>query len=170
MSIAPSDLPVHIPRQRSGVRSVNPWPVSATPVGVSSLQETLPFQLCASLAPERETTLRSRGEVEQFARRICAVVVEVLGGDRGVQQLLRWTTEDVYADLSRRSAALNSTVGRDQRLRRVRAQIRSVRLSWPTDEAAEASVHVRHGQRSRAIAARVELIEGRWLCSALQFG
>ena len=30
-------------------------------------------------------------------------------------------------------------------------------------------VHVRHGERSRAIAARFELINGRWQCSALEF-
>jgi len=37
-------------------------------------------------------------------------------------------------------------------------------------DAAELSIHVRHGQRSRAIAARIERIEGRWRCSVLDFG
>ena len=40
----------------------------------------------------------------------------------------------------------------------------------PSPEAAEISVHVRHGERSRAIAARIEHVGGRWCCTALQFG
>jgi hypothetical protein len=48
--------------------------------------------------------------------------------------------------------------------------VRSVHLFCPSPEAAEISVHVRHGERSRAIAARIELVSGRWCCTALQFG
>jgi hypothetical protein len=48
--------------------------------------------------------------------------------------------------------------------------VRSVHLSRPYDDAAELSIHVRHGSRSRAIAARIERIEGRWRCTALEFG
>jgi rhodanese-related sulfurtransferase len=43
-------------------------------------------------------------------------------------------------------------------------------VSHPTPEVAEVSVHVRYGQRSRAIAARLELAGGRWQCTALQLG
>jgi hypothetical protein len=52
----------------------------------------------------------------------------------------------------------------------LRAHVRSVRISWPSDRAAEVSVHVRQGQRSRALAIRLELLEGRWVCSALEVG
>ena len=111
-----------------------------------------------------------RPGLEAFAARFCAAVVEVIGGDRGVHQLIRWTTEEVYTDLLRRVSALQGATPGDQRLRRLRAQVRSVHLFCPTSEAAEVSVHVRHGQRSRAIAARIERREGRWQCTALQFG
>lgn len=109
-------------------------------------------------------------ELDAFSARFAQAVVEVIGGDRGVHQLMRWTTEGVYADLMRRSHALHRTTPGDQRLRRVRATVRSVHLFRPHDDAAELSIHVRHGQRSRAIAARIERIEGRWRCSVLDFG
>jgi hypothetical protein len=109
-------------------------------------------------------------ELDAFSARFAQAVVEVIGGDRGVHQLMRWTTERVYADLMHRSHALQRTTPGDQRLRRVRATVRSVHLYRPTEDAAELSIHVRHGQRSRAIAARIERIEGRWRCSVLDFG
>lgn len=108
--------------------------------------------------------------LERFAARFAQAVVEVIGGDRGIHQLMRWTTEEVYADLDRRSNALQRTAPAPTRARRLRAQVRSVHLSVPQAGVAELSIHVRHGARSRAIAARIELIEGRWRCSALEFG
>jgi hypothetical protein len=109
-------------------------------------------------------------ELDAFATRFAQAIVEVIGGDRGVQQLMRWTTHEVYDDVARRSNALQSTIPADQRRRRLRAQVRSVHLSRPQPDAAEVSIHVRHGQRSRAIAARIERIENRWRCVVLEFG
>jgi hypothetical protein len=109
-------------------------------------------------------------ELDAFSARFAQAVVEVIGGDRGVHQLMRWTTEWVYADLMHRSHALQRATPGDQRLRRVRATVRSVHLFRPHEDAAELSIHVRHGGRSRAIAARIERIEGRWRCSVLDFG
>ncbi len=109
-------------------------------------------------------------ELDAFSARFAQAVVEVIGGDRGVHQLMRWTTEWVYADLMHRSHALHRATPGDQRLRRLRATVRSVHLFRLHEDAAELSIHVRHGQRSRAIAARIERIEGRWRCTVLQFG
>lgn len=153
-----------------GIASVSTLPVAHGPAPVSSLQGTLALALGPEHLSAPRPAVDDRAAVERLVPRLCAVVVEVLGVDRGAHQLLRWTTEGVYQDIVRRITALSATAGHDQRLRRLRAQVRSVRISWPTDRAAEISVHVRHGQRSRALAARVELIDGRWLCSALQIG
>ena len=38
------------------------------------------------------------------------------------------------------------------------------------DDAVEASAHVRYGRRSRAVAARFEVVRDRWQCVALTFG
>lgn len=109
-------------------------------------------------------------EVQLWAARFAQAVVEVLGGDRPLAQLVRWTSQRVYVELERRLSILTRTSDAGRRKRTVRPQVRSVHVFHPTPESAEVSVHVRHGQRSRAIAARLELISGRWQCTALQLG
>ncbi|MGH3413249.1 MAG: Rv3235 family protein [Marmoricola sp.] len=142
-------------------------------VPMGTTQGTLALQFTDGPFHHRPTgqgTQARRAELDAFARRFCAAVVEVVGGDRGPHQLLRWTTEEVYDDLVRRADALAQVTPVDRRLRRLRARVHSVHLSCPSPGAAELGVHVRHGNRSRAIAARLELRRGRWLCTALQFG
>jgi hypothetical protein len=124
----------------------------------------------SSRIPDLRVLPGQRAELDAFAHRFSRAVVEVVGGDRGPNQLLRWTTERVYADLQRRAAALARATPGDRRVRRLRSQVRSVHVFCPAPEAAEISIHVRHGERSRAIAARIELLDGRWCCTALQFG
>jgi hypothetical protein len=103
-------------------------------------------------------------------RPVRAGTVEVLGGDRPVSQLLRWTTKRVYHDLDRRVRILGRTAAAPQRVRTLRPQVRSVHVYQPAPDAAEVSVHVGHGHRSRAIAARLEHRDGRWRCAALELG
>ncbi len=144
------------------------------PVPMASVQGTLALDYGSLVTSVRTPDLRvlrgDRAELDAFAHRFANAVVEVVGGDRGPSQLLRWTTEGVYADLQRRCALLARTTPGDRRVRRLRSQVRSVHVFCPSSEAAEISVHVRQGGRSRAIAARIELVEGRWCCTALQFG
>jgi hypothetical protein len=109
-------------------------------------------------------------EVEMWSARFAQAVVEVIGGDRPLTQLVRWTTRGVYRDLTRRVRIVARTSPSAQRLRTVRPQVRSVHVFRPTQSIAEVSVHVRHGQRSRAIAARLELDDGRWQCTVLHLG
>jgi len=123
-----------------------------------------------STRPSLRVVTGDERELDAFSARFAQAVVEVIGGDRGVHQLMRWTTEWVYADLMHRSHALQRATPGDQRLRRLRATVRSVHLFRLHEDAAELSIHVRHGQRSRAIAARIERIEGRWRCTVLDFG
>lgn len=144
------------------------------PVPMASIQGTLaldyPREVRATPSPGLRLVAGGRAELESFAHRFARAVVEVVGGDRGPSQLLRWTSEQVYAELQRRSTLLAGTTPGDRRVRRLRSHVRSVHLFCPSPEAAEISVHVRHGERSRAIAARIELVSGRWCCTALQFG
>ncbi|MGI9156420.1 MAG: Rv3235 family protein [Marmoricola sp.] len=120
--------------------------------------------------PDLRVVTGGDGRIEAWSARFAQAVVEVIGGDRNPHQLLRCASPKVYADLSRRSAALNRVASPEQRRRRVRAQVRSVHVFQPGPLSAEISVHVRHGERSRALAARVEQLEGRWVCTALEFG
>jgi hypothetical protein len=174
-STAPSDL-VELARPAghglAALQMMTPPRVSGSAMPIAQPQATLDLDLDGR--PEASPGLRvvsgdDRG-LNAFAARLAQAIVEVIGGDRGVHQLMRWTTERVYADLMHRSHALQRTTPGDLRLRRVRATVRSVHLSRPQEDAAELSVHVRHGQRSRAIAARIERIEGRWRCTVLDFG
>jgi hypothetical protein len=144
------------------------------PVPMASVQGTLALDyghgVRSAPSPDLRLVAGGRAELEAFSHRFARAVVEVLGGDRGPSQLLRWTSEPVYAALQHRAALLAGTTPGDRRVRRLRSTVRSVHLFCPSPEAAEISVHVRHGERSRAIAARIELVDGRWCCTALQFG
>jgi hypothetical protein len=156
--------------------------VSTTPpeaVPVAAVQGTLALDLgvrpAAPPPPEPQlhlvTTLDpAEREVQAWAARFAQAVVEVVGGDRPLSQLLRWTTARVYNDLSRRVRILARTSVAPQRMRTVRPQVRSVHVCQPGPDCAEVSVHVRHGQRSRALAARLERRQGHWTCTALHLG
>ena len=105
----------------------------------------------------------------RWAGRLGRAVSEVMCGDRPVTQLMRWTDEAVYADICRRAHSL-TRAGVGRRGPRNRVSVLSVHLCEPRDGVAEASVHVRQGQRSRALALRLEGLDGRWRCTALQMG
>jgi hypothetical protein len=116
--------------------------------------------------------LRLRRHVEQWSWRYAQAVVEIVGGDRPVSQLLRWSTREVYVDLERRAQLVARAGGHrpgQGRVQPVRPVVLSVRSCFLSRSVAEVSVHVRYGGRSRALAARFELLADRWQCSALQF-
>ena len=155
----------------------SPGTVPVAPVdGSLALQGSAPAPTAVTGPPQTpELRLLQGGagdprDVHAWAARFAQGVVEVLGCDRPLPQLVRWTSRRVYADLERRLRILGQASVSEQRLRTTRPQVRSVHVCHPTPECAEVSVHVRHGKRSRALAARLELREGRWQCTALQLG
>jgi hypothetical protein len=150
-------------------------------VPLAAVQGTLALDLRSCLAmpatpglrvvdPEQAEGSPHDADLSAWAARFAQAVVEVVGGDRPLTQLLRWTNGRVYGELGRRVRVLARTAPANKRLHTIRPQVRSVHVCRPTPDCAEVSVHVRHGQRSRAIAARLELEEGRWTCTALQLG
>ena len=108
-------------------------------------------------------------DVHEWAARFVQAIVEVISGDRPLTQLVRWTSEAVYIAMAHRVKVLAATTSAS-RGRLSRAHVQSVHICQPCDEVAEVAVHLRHGARSRAVAARLELVQGRWLCTALQMG
>lgn len=155
------------------------------PVPVASIQGTLALDLqprldppeirsapCLPGADVHPTDLPVRRELDRWARTYVQAAVEIVGGDRPVTQLVRWTTPGVYQDLGRR-AQLVGRAGRHQpglgHRQVVRPQVRSIHTCFVAREAVEVSAHVRYGERSRAVAARFQLIAGRWQCCALEF-
>ena len=156
------------------------------PVPVASVQGTLALDLQPrhdppepTWAPHRPAAgdavavdLPFRHGVEQWARRYAQAAVEIVGGDRPVSQLLRWSSREVYENLDRR-AQLVARAGHHQpgqgRVQPVRPKVVGVHSCFVSREAVEVSVHVRYGERSRALAARVERTRDRWCCTALDF-
>ena len=142
-------------------------------IPVATVQGTLALELEAHLQPPSDD-LAEQGPagLEHWARRFAQAAVEIVGGDRPASQLLRWTTAQVYADLQRRAVLVARAGGQRPgvgRMQPVRPQVRSVRTAFVTPRVAETSIHVRYGERSRAVAARFEQRRGRWLCTALDF-
>lgn len=152
------------------------------PVPVASVQGALALDLVPRQSPPRlpgrpaaeviPIDQAARHEVELWARRYAQAAVEIVGGDRPVSQLLRWSTREVYQDLARRAQLVARAGGHspgEGRVQPVRPVVLGVRSCFVSPRAVEVSVHVRYGPRSRAVAARFERRQGRWQCSALDF-
>ena len=157
------------------------------PVPIASVQGTLALDLAPRLDPPEVGSpagghagdvvpidVRVRDELEVWSRRYAQAVVEIVSGDRPVAQLVRWHTPAIHHELGRR-AGIVARAGVHQaghgRGRRpvVRPQVVSARTCFISRGIAEVSIHVKHGERSRAIAARFEHQDGRWLATALEF-
>lgn len=93
-------------------------------------------------------------------------VVEVLGGRRSPAQLTRWMTHEVHLVLGVRAAASARALRRTGR----EPVVKSVRLSSPADGIVEASAVVIDTDRVRALAMRLEGLDGRWRVTALEVG
>jgi hypothetical protein len=104
------------------------------------------------------------------ARRFLQAVVEMAGADRPVVQLLHWATPEVYAEVCRHADTVAASSDTRHRSRTGRPRVVSVHVTRPAEGVAEVAAHVRHAGRSRALAARLEYLRGRWVCTALQLG
>ena len=153
---------------------------------MASVQGSLALDLPPRTAPPRPR-LRSahtndlvaaepaaRSRVDAFVGRYLQAAVEIGAGDRPVGQLLRHTVPEVYDDLVGRartvSAAAGLTPGRVRGPNPARPVVVGVRTALIRSDAIEASAHVRYGRRSRAVAARFEIVRDRWQCVALAWG
>lgn len=159
------------------------------PVPVAANQGSLALALLPRQAPPATATVadattvrpgatvvpidrRLRRTIEEWTHRYAQAAVEIVGGDRPVSQLVRWTSPDVYADLKRRAHLVALAGGHQPGLARVqpvRPRVHSVHACFLSDEIVECGIHVRHGERSRAVAARFERRNQRWICTALDF-
>jgi hypothetical protein len=176
----PSSRPDHLaPRPGSPLARLR------TAAPVASVQGTLALDLVPEHSPPEPTAppaapgcdlgpvdLRTRRRLEAWARRYAQVACDVVAGLRPATQLVRWSTADVHADLARR-ALLVARAGRHRPGGRTtspaRPRVLSVRPSFLAEDVVEVAVHVAHGRRSRAVAARFEVREGHWVCVALDF-
>lgn len=159
---------------------------SPATVPLASVQGALALDLTPRVEPPRPR-LRSatacdlvvadriaRQRLDLFVRRFLQAVVEIATADRPVSQVLRHCVPEVYADLTTRARVVADASGTARASGRgpgaVRPVVVGVRTALVRDDAIEASAHVRYGQRSPAVAARMELIRDRWQCVALELG
>ena len=104
-------------------------------------------------------------EPERFGRQFFTGLLEVLAGRRSPGQLAPLTTAGIHAGIVR-DALANDRLGCAGR----QPSLQSIRVMEPADGVAELSAVVVVGRRCKAIAARLEGLDGRWLCVRLQIG
>jgi hypothetical protein len=102
-----------------------------------------------------------------WTAQLVQAVLEVLGRERPRQQLVRWLSPEVYAELSAHIAAGAVRPGTGQPGGRARRTVSSLHLCEPADGVVEASAVVLGGTRARAMAVRLEGWDGRWRCTRL---
>ena len=97
-------------------------------------------------------------------RRVVTLTLEAFAGRRPVGQLQSLVSPPLFTALSERRRPRWCSEGTAPLL------ISSVRVFEPVDGVAEVSAVARRGGRAHAVAARLEGIDGRWRCTALQIG
>ncbi|NEK57260.1 hypothetical protein GCU56_05145 [Geodermatophilus sabuli] len=97
-------------------------------------------------------------------RRLLTLTLEALAGRRPLSQVQPLTSVGVYAALTRGRRPRWCAGGTTPLL------LGAVHVCEPVDGVAEVSAVARRSGRAHAVAARLEGIDGRWRCTALQIG
>jgi hypothetical protein len=113
----------------------------------------------------RPTGRHELPDVTTFSRRLVIGIIEVATGRRPSSQLARHSAPAVQAGLARDAGRMTrlGTTGRP-------AVLHSVHIVEPADGVAEVAAVVRLEGRFRAVALRLEGLDGRWRCVRLQIG
>jgi hypothetical protein len=101
---------------------------------------------------------------QAVGRRLVTLTLEAFAGRRPVGQLQPLVSPALFTALSERRRPRWCTEGTAPLL------ISSLHVCEPVDGVAEVSAVARRGGRAHAVAARLEGIDGRWRCTALQIG
>lgn len=126
-----------------------------------------PFELNHFFAPQR-TASAELPDPEPFVRNLTRGVLEVLAGVREVDQLARWLTEDAFRRLvTRANLAARARSARGVPAKRPVHALLSVRQQSPADGVVESVVIVQGPARTRAVAIRLEGMDGRWRATSL---
>ncbi len=126
-----------------------------------------PRELSEFFAPQR-TSSTELPDPDPFVRNLTRGVLEVFAGVREVDQLARWLTEDAYRKLmTRANLAARARSARGVPAMRPVHTLLSVHHSSPADGVVESVVIVQGPARTRAVALRVEGMDGRWRATSL---
>lgn len=105
-------------------------------------------------------------EARGWAAQMAQALVEVMTAARPAPQVVRFTSPEVYAALTRRATAAARRGASGGR----RAVVRTVLTCEPADGVVEACAVVVQGDRVRALALRMTGVDGRWLITELEVG
>lgn len=96
-------------------------------------------------------------------------LVQVMSGERPIDQIAAWVTDDVYQRLRLKTqgtlAAIRAGKVRANRLQNL--QVGSVKTSSPRDGVVESVVLLRSLDRTRAVTIRLEGINNRWRATSV---
>lgn len=112
-------------------------------------------------------TWSARGDLPDpglAGRRLFVLVLEGLAGLRPLTQVQRLTSPNLYGGLTTRPRPAWCSGGTAPVL------LGPVHVCEPVDGVAEVSAVARRSGRAHAVAARLEGLDGRWRCTALQIG
>lgn len=124
-------------------------------------------ELTQYFSPQRTSTAQLP-EPQVFLRNIARGVLEVFAGVREVDQLARWLSEEAYRKLvTRANLAARARSARGVPAQRPVHTIVSVHESSPVDGIVEGVVIVSGPARTRAVALRIEGLDGRWRTTSL---
>jgi Family of unknown function (DUF6459) len=113
----------------------------------------------------RQTGRRDLPDPTMWGRRLLIAIIESMAGRRSLRQLAPHLSAAVHHGLAtdaERAARHRHWVHS--------ASVRRVRVCEPADGVAELAAVIRSGTRYRAIAARLEGLDGRWRCTRLEIG
>ena len=103
-------------------------------------------------------------DARHAGRRLITCTLEALTGRRPIAQVRPMTSLGVFTALSQGRRPRWCAEGAGPLL------VGQVRVCEPVDGVAEVTAVARRGGRAHAVAARLEGIDGRWRCTALQIG
>lgn len=102
---------------------------------------------------------------------LAKAIAEVGYGSRPAHQLSRWVETKQLALLKARGAAVQRhPAGKAMRAERQWHQVRGIRIMPVSQTAAEASAVLVGSRRACAIALRLEVLEQKWLVTAVRLG
>jgi hypothetical protein len=108
----------------------------------------------------RKTASEDLPPAQRVGSVLARALVEVLSGQRPLAQLRVHCAPEIYAGLGNRAAAPRLAL----------PHLLTVRVCEPADGVAEVSVAFRRADRVKALAFRIEGVDGRWRITALQLG
>ena len=111
----------------------------------------------------RRTSRQDLPDPRPRAAAAIRALLEVLAGDRPARQLAGWVSPRILFWLENRSPTQRGPGSREVRLR-------SLHLSEPAESVVEVTAVIHDGPRCRAVALRMEGIDGRWTVTALRVG